>query len=286
MKLFNALMGGIFAMGILMSTPALAKHMPSLSPDQVKQVAKQQREFQQTQWDVAKKQATQTDKPKLWIISAGMSAESLAFHGDMTLTRDFFSNIDGEVISLSYSNLLDDKKPINALARPVLMAEDVVQVAQLLGKNDKVLFMVSTHGDVGMLSVNIAQFYDEFSVAQLQAMLKPLGNTPTAIILSACHSGSFIPKLQQHNRIILASAASDRSSFGCSFNSENTWFIKALLSEEGQSTQRSMSELFTTAKTTISRWEAAEGFRASKPHIFIGAHSQAWSQQPIKKWLQ
>ena len=64
--------------------------------------------------------------------------------------------------------------------------------------------------------------YAPFTSAQFEQALKPLGDTPTIIVLSACHSGSFIPRLERNNRIILVAASAERASFGCSFEDENT----------------------------------------------------------------
>ena len=47
------------------------------------------------------------------------------------------------------------------------------------------------------------------SVADVGRWLEPLGDRPTLLVISACHSGSFIDPLRKPNRIILAAAAKD-----------------------------------------------------------------------------
>ena len=50
------------------------------------------------------------------------------------------------------------------------------------------------------------------------------GARPTAIILSACFSGSSLPALKGPNRFILTAARRDRSSFGCSESDKYPYF--------------------------------------------------------------
>lgn len=268
---------------LLVVAPVWANHETRFSDKEIKKIAQQSYALNVAQWAAAKKQIAGVDAPKLWLVTVGMSAESLAFDGDVEAIKRFFKGVDGEVVSLSYSNLIDGKKVRAPLAYPQALAQDFAKMADLVGANDKVLLLISTHGSVGELSANIADWYGSMSDDELQAALKPLANTPTTLILSACHSGSFIGKLKRNNRIILTSAASDRSSFGCQFESDNTWFIKALLQNNDRSV--SIKSLFDSANKQVTQWEVKEDYTPSKPQVFIGKDSKKWANQPIEQWL-
>ncbi len=47
---------------------------------------------------------------------------------------------------------------------------------------------------------------------------------PAVVIVSACYSGVFVPKLKGPDRIVLTAAAADRSSFGCGETDKYTYF--------------------------------------------------------------
>ena len=268
---------------LLVVAPVWANHETTFSAKDLKKLDKQSEVLNAQQWAAVHKQIDGVDAPKLWLITVGLSAESLAFDGDVEGVKRFFKGVDGEVVSLSYSNRLDVKKVRTPLAYPQGLTQDLATVSDLVGAKDKVLLLISTHGSVGELSANIADWYGLMSDDELQAALKPLANTPTTLILSACHSGSFIGKLKRDNRIILTSAASDRSSFGCQFESDNTWFIKALLQNDDRSV--SIKSLFDSANKQVTQWEVKEDYTPSKPQVFIGKDSKKWANQPIEQWL-
>lgn len=56
------------------------------------------------------------------------------------------------------------------------------------------------------------------------------GNRPTAIVVSACFSGIFVPALAAKNRLILTAARRDRSSFGCGQTDRYPYFDECVLS--------------------------------------------------------
>jgi hypothetical protein len=47
---------------------------------------------------------------------------------------------------------------------------------------------------------------------------------PAAVVVSACFSGVFVPKLKGPQRIVMTAAAADRSSFGCGEADKYTYF--------------------------------------------------------------
>lgn len=47
---------------------------------------------------------------------------------------------------------------------------------------------------------------------------------PAVVIVSACYSGVFVPKLKAADRVVLTAAAADRSSFGCGETDKYTYF--------------------------------------------------------------
>jgi hypothetical protein len=60
------------------------------------------------------------------------------------------------------------------------------------------------------------------------------GDRPTAVIVSACFSGIFVPMLRGPNRIVFTAARADRTSFGCGEQEQYTFFDTCVLSEIGK----------------------------------------------------
>jgi len=104
-----------------------------------------------------------------------------------------------------------------------------------------------------------------------QALDSGCGSLPTVLIVSACHSGTFLTaQSQKPNRIILTAAATERTSFGCGANDEYTNYDRCLL----QSLDRAVTwrELATATRSCVEASERRLNVRqASLPQVFVGA---------------
>ena len=89
--------------------------------------------------------------------------------------------------------------------------------AQLPG-GEACLVYITSHGDESGFFLRPDRRHCQ--PASLDSALSDgCGTRPTVLIVSACHSGTFInAEMRQPNRIILAAAATDRTSFGCGAN--------------------------------------------------------------------
>lgn len=55
------------------------------------------------------------------------------------------------------------------------------------------------------------------------------GDRPTVVVISACHSGIFVPALAGANRMILAAARAERTSFGCGVDDRYPYFDDCII---------------------------------------------------------
>jgi hypothetical protein len=104
-----------------------------------------------------------------------------------------------------------------------------------------------------------------------QALSQGCGERPTVVVVSACHSGTFItPQARRPNRIIIAAAAIDRTSFGCGADNDYTYYDQCFLqSLDGASTWRELAE--TTRSCVHALEQRLDVDRESRPQIFVGA---------------
>jgi hypothetical protein len=134
-----------------------------------------------------------------------------------------------------------------------------------------VLFMTS-HGFRGSfsLSFNPTRIID-LKPHHVKKALDESGIKHQVVIISACFSGSFIPKLKADNRLIITAARADRSSFGCSNENEWTYFGNAFFNQALRKT-RSFTDAFKDAKETVLAWEKRDKLEPpSEPQMVIGA---------------
>lgn len=104
-----------------------------------------------------------------------------------------------------------------------------------------------------------------------QALTEGCGSAPTVVIMSACHSGTFIDsRMRRPNRVILTAAATDRSSFGCGTGSQYTYYDRCLLDHfDSVVTWRELAE---ATRTCVEAQERSFGIRVpSMPQTFLGA---------------
>ena len=104
-----------------------------------------------------------------------------------------------------------------------------------------------------------------------QALTEGCGERPTVVVVSACHSGTFItPQARRPNRIIIAAAATDRTSFGCGADDDYTYYDQCFLqSLDGASTWRELAEATRSCVQTLEQRLGVR--RESRPQLFVGA---------------
>lgn len=96
------------------------------------------------------------------------------------------------------------------------------------------------------------------------------GKRPTVLLVSACYAGIFAePSMQASNRIILAAARKDKTSFGCSPEAEYTYWDGCLVSSLPSS--NTWLELAQQVENCIEAKESSGGFSRSYPQARFGA---------------
>jgi hypothetical protein len=140
-----------------------------------------------------------------------------------------------------------------------------------------VLFLsISSHGSEGpAIAVSNSQFPLQILAGEdLVDALHDSGIQWRVIIISACYAGGFINSLRNSKTIIIAAAAADRASFGCSSDSDLTYFGEAFY-RDALPAARSLRDAFETAKTAIGARERSEHATPSDPQAYFGPDIEA-----------
>lgn len=219
---------------------------------------------------------------------------SPAFEGDIKRVQSLFFDKIAKGPSLLLSNS-ETNKQIYPRADFRTMPEAAKAIGDYTVETDvgsvapslKVV-VVSSHGRNKHMQLRVGKYriQGEVSDAYLLKLLDNIdgtGKTPLLLIISACHSGSFIPLLAAPNRIIMTAAASGKLSFGCGTDSKNTAFTEYLL-DQNIDTKLSLRRIFDDTLQRIIDFELKMKIAASSPQISVGKDMQNLYEAPIEKW--
>jgi hypothetical protein len=96
---------------------------------------------------------------------------------------------------------------------------------------------------------------------------------PTVVILSGCHTGTFMrPEMKAPNRIVLTASSKDRTSFGCSADSKLTYFDECLIEALGDG--GTWAAIFERTRVCVRFREVLHLFRPSQPQAYFGSEVQ------------
>ncbi len=239
------------------------------------------------QIEAAKTGMAQEAAPRLLFAGVAMNDQTTAFRNDVLLAESVARKVDPKAIVFKLVNPIPGQDADLPYATRENIAAVLKNLAALARPQDKVMVLLSSHGADGFLSVQAGkQPLGVASVADVGRWLEPLGDRPTLLVISACHSGSFIEPLRKPSRIILAAAAKDRSSFGCQPKSDNTFFIKELLRQPTLLTL-STREMMRQATLGVAELEVKMKLTPpSQPQYFYGVSVEEWSHQAVGRWLE
>ncbi|WAC46600.1 peptidase C13 [Pseudomonas sp. SL4(2022)] len=155
------------------------------------------------------------------------------------------------------------------LATSASLGRSVQALAERSGKEDLIFIYLTSHGSA-QHELNLDQprlQLNDLPASELDALLEPLKDRHKVLVISACYSGGFIPKLQDDKTLVITAARADRVSFGCSEENDFTYFGRALFAEALQQTD-DLQRAFKLAQASVAEREKADGFEASEPQIW------------------
>ncbi|MFN7056572.1 C13 family peptidase [Hyphomonas sp.] len=151
-----------------------------------------------------------------------------------------------------------------------LMSEDVFALFESQAKSATAgcLFYFTSHGMREGLLLGNEGF---LSPARLNGLIGEwCGERPTVVVVSACHSGVFVPALSAPNRMIMTAARPDRVSFGCSADARYPYFDGCIL--ESLPAAEDFVHLASLAGRCVAGKEWAQRLSpASEPMTRVGA---------------
>jgi hypothetical protein len=170
--------------------------------------------------------------------------------------------------------LINDRRDEETLpyATAPALRYGLAQVAKRMNRERDVLFLaLSSHGgeDATLSVSNEAFYWNDLSGGELREMLDASGIQWRVIVISACHSGSFIEHLKDERTIVLTAAAKERTSFGCSDDRDLTYFGEAFY-RDALPAAPTLRSAFEAAYAAIDAREKTEKVSRSDPQASFG----------------
>jgi hypothetical protein len=176
-------------------------------------------------------------------------------------------------------SLINDQRDLERA--PLATVSGLRYALRALGRrmnlDQDVLFLsISSHGadDPAVIVSNSQLPLNDLTDEDLADALRDSGIQWRVIIISACYAGGFIDRLRDPKTIVIAAAAANRTSFGCSNDRDLTYFGEAFY-RDALPTARSLRGAFEVAKAAIAAREHLEHVAPSDPQAYFGAKLEA-----------
>lgn len=212
------------------------------------------------------------DHADIYFVGFAGNADEPVFQRDLSWVHQFIDDrfaTSGRSVSLSATL---DTAGTEALASRYNLRLLLAGIGQIIDPNeDSVFLYLTSHGaETGWLDVSLYPLPSQRLTAEdLRQALDDAGIRWRIIVISACYSGSLIETLANEQTLIMTAASADRSSFGCEFDSEMTWFADALF-KNSLAAGMGLIDAFNQAKSYIVKRENEADLDHSDPQIFIG----------------
>lgn len=177
-------------------------------------------------------------------------------------------------------------------SRPVATLTSLRRALRAIGERidpaeDVVLVHVTTHGSESHeLSVDLPPLrLAPIRPADLRAALDDARIRWRIVVVSACYAGGFVDALKSAHTMVVTAADARHASFGCSSDSDYTYFSRAFYEEALRKTG-SLAEAFALARESVSVRERRENLEPSNPQLFvgeaIGRKLAGWPREPVR----
>ena len=142
------------------------------------------------------------------------------------------------------------------------------------GESDILFLVLTSHGSPEGLAVTAGRRAETLKPSTLAEMLERTGVRRKVVVISACYSGVFIPRLANADTLVITAADADHASFGCEDKAKWTYFGDAFFNIALRQT-KTLKEAFLLARTLVSKRELRQGFDPSHPQMAGGANVES-----------
>jgi peptidase C13-like protein len=210
------------------------------------------------------------DAPKVSVVSFGLFGDQGVFRREATGAAQVIADRFGNgSIDVHYNSKRGGSATIEGLARSLQAAANGMDA-----ENDVLFLILTSHGSPAGLAVKAGQLTQTLTPSNLARMLARTGVRYKVVVISACYSGVFIPRLANPDMLVVTAADAKHSSFGCRDKAKWTYFGDAFFNVALRQT-KNLKEAFDVARALVEKRELREHFEPSNPRMAGGANVQA-----------
>ena len=209
------------------------------------------------------------DARKISVVSFGLFGDQGVFRSEATgaahVVADRFGN---GPINVQFNSKKGGGATIEALAMSLQVAAKGMDA-----ENDVLFLILTSHGSRAGLVIKAGRLMQTLTPSNLADMLARTGVRHKVVVISACYSGVFIPRLANHDMLVITAADADHPSFGCRDKAKWTYFGDAFFNVALRQA-KSLNDAFVVARALVLKRELREHFDPSSPRMAGGANVQ------------
>jgi len=200
------------------------------------------------------------DARKVSVVSFGLFGDQGVFRREATgaaqVVADRFGN---GPITVQYNSKRGGGATIEALATSLQVA-----AKEMNAENDVLFLILTSHGSPAGLAVKAGRLSQTLTPSNLADMLARTGVRYKVVVISACYSGVFIPRLANPDTLVITAADAAHPSFGCRDKAKWTYFGNAFFNVALRQA-KSLKDAFVVARALVKKRELRERFAPSNP---------------------
>ncbi len=193
------------------------------------------------------------------VVSFGLSGEQDVFRSEATGAASILaSRFGADPVIVRFNTRKNGDATVEALAATL------ETTGKRIEPSTDVLFLILTsHGSPDGLAVTAGRRSTTLTPSKLTEMLDRTGVRYKVVIVSACYSGVFIPRLATADTLVITAADANHPSFGCEDRAKWTYFGDAFFNVAMRQSA-TLRDAFTVARSLILRREQRNGFESQR----------------------
>ncbi len=209
------------------------------------------------------------DARKVSVVSFGLFGDQGVFRSEATGAAQVVAGRFGSgPINVQYNSKKGGGATIEGLATSLQVATNGMDA-----ENDVLFLILTSHGSRAGLAVKAGRLTQTLTPSNLAEMLARTGMRYKVVVISACYSGIFIPRLANPDTLVITAADADHPSFGCRDKAKWTYFGNAFFNVALRQAQ-SLKDAFVVARALVKKRELRERFEPSNPLMTGGENVQ------------
>jgi len=209
------------------------------------------------------------DTRKVSVVSFGLFGDQGVFRSEATgAARVVAGRFGGTPINVQYNSKKGRGATMEGLAMSLQAAAKGMDA-----ENDILFLILTSHGSRTGLAVKAGRLTQTLTPSNVAEMLARTGMRYKVVVISACYSGIFIPRLASPDTLVITAADADHPSFGCRDEAKWTYFGNAFFNVALRQA-KSLKDAFVVARALVKKRELRERFEPSNPLMKGGENVQ------------